>query len=100
MEKEKKDTMVAEYGYTNVLPVIVEWRQITMKLNKYLYKKFTQEHEHFVIPSEDWPFTEEDIEQWIVEWYKDIYDREPPLWLTGKRWYDRRQQKIDEAELL
>ena len=92
--------MVAEYGYMNVLPVIVEWRQITMKLNKYLYKKFTQEHEHFVIPSEDWPFTEEDIEQWIVEWYKDIYDREPPLWLTGKRWYDRRQAKIDEAELL
>ena len=92
--------MVAEYGYTNVLPVIVEWRRITMKLNKYLYKKFTQEHEEFVIPSENWPFTEEDIEEWIVEWYKDIYDREPPLWLTGKRWYDRRQEKIDEAELL
>ena len=92
--------MVAEYGYTNVLPVTVEWRRITMKLNKYLYKKFTQEHEEFVIPSENWPFTEEDIEEWIVEWYKDIYDREPPLWLTGKRWYDRRQEKIDEAELL
>ena len=68
-----------------------------MKLNKYLYKKFTQEHEEFVIPSENWPFTEEDVEKWIVEWYKDVYDREPPLWLTGKRWYDRRQQKIDEA---
>jgi hypothetical protein len=92
--------MVVEYGYTNVLPVTVEWRRITMKLNKYLYKKFTQEHEEFVIPSENWPFTEEDIEEWIVEWYKDIYDREPPLWLTGKRWYDRRQEKIDEAELL
>ena len=47
-----------------------------------------------------WRFKREDIEQWIVEWYKDIYDREPPLWLTGKRWYDRRQAKIDEAELL
>ena len=71
-----------------------------MKLNKYLYKKFTEEHEEFVIPSENWPFTEEDIEQWIVEWYKDIYDREPPQSITGKIWYDRRQQKIDEAELL
>tara|TARA_E500000331_G_scaffold164546_1_gene159437 strand:- start:164 stop:442 length:279 start_codon:yes stop_codon:yes gene_type:complete len=91
--------MVVVYGYMNVLPAKVEWRQI-MKLNKYLYKKFTQEHEEFVIPSENWPFTEEDVEEWIVEWYKDIYDRDPPLWLTGKRWYDRRQQKIDEAELL
>ena len=33
-----------------------------MKLNKYLYKKFTQEHEEFVIPSKNWPFTEEDVE--------------------------------------
>lgn len=99
MQKERKDMMVVVYGYTNVLPAKVEWRQI-MKLNKYLYKKFTQEHEEFVIPSENWPFTEEDVEEWIVEWYKDIYDRDPPLWLTGKRWYDRRQQKIDEAELL
>ena len=46
----------------SALLVIVEWRQI-MKLNKYLYKKFTQEHEEFVIPSENWPFTEEDIEK-------------------------------------
>ena len=91
--------MVVEYGYTSALLATVGWKQI-MKLNKYLYKKFTEEHEEFVIPSENWPFTEEDIEQWIVEWYKDIYDREPPLWLTGKRWYDRRQAKIDEAELL
>ena len=65
-----------------------------MKLNKYLYKKFTQEHEEFVIPSEKWPFTEEDIEEWIIEWYKDVFGKTPPMWLTGKRWYDRRQQKI------
>ena len=72
-----------------------------MKLNKYLYKKFTQEHEHFVIPSEDWPFTEEDIEQWIVEWYRlsfrkvgcdgevdEAYEdksRLPPSWLANWR---------------
>ena len=91
--------MVAEYGYTSAPPVIVEWRQI-MKLNKYLYKKFTEEHEEFVIPSENWPFTEEDVEKWIVEWYTDVFDKTPPMWLTGKRWYDRRQQKIDEAAKL
>ena len=89
-------------SYKAILDEIIPVKEqiYLIKLNKYLYKKFTQEHEEFVIPSENWPFTEEDIEQWIVEWYKDIYDREPPLWLTGKRWYDRRQQKIDEAELL
>tara|TARA_R100001443_G_scaffold67367_2_gene76177 strand:- start:1248 stop:1529 length:282 start_codon:yes stop_codon:yes gene_type:complete len=90
--------MVVAYGYTNVLHVTVEWRRI-MKLNKYLYKKFTQEHEEFVIPSKSWPFTEEDVEAWIAEWYKDIYSRDPPTWLCGKRWYDRRQQKIDEAKI-
>ena len=72
--------MVAEYGYTSALLVIVGWKQI-MKLNKYINKKIT----------------EDDVEEWIAEWYKDVYDREPPTWLCGKRWYDRRQQKIDEA---
>ena len=43
------------------------------------------------------PITEEDIEGWITEWYEEVYDRKPPLWLVGKRWYDRRQQKIDET---
>ena len=80
----------------NVLPVIVEWRQITMKLNKYIYKKLMQEE----VDLRPVPLTEEDIEEWITEWYKDIFGKEPPQWLTGKRWYDRRQQKIDEAELL
>ena len=83
----------------SALLATVGWRQI-MKLNKYLYKKFTEEHEEFVIPSENWPFTEEDIEEWIIEWYKDVFGKTPPMWLTGKRWYDRRQQKIDDAELL
>ena len=67
----------------SALLATVGWKQI-MKLNKYLYKKFT----------------EEDIEEWIIEWYKDVFGKTPPMWLTGKRWYDRRQQKIDEAELL
>ena len=42
-----------------------------MKLNKYLYKKFTQEHEEFVIPSENWPFTEEDIDK-LFDKIKDV----------------------------
>ena len=88
--------MVAEYGYTSALLVIVGWKQI-MKLNKYIYKKITEDHEEYVIPTEQWPITEDDVEQWITEWYRDIYDREPPTWLCGRRWYDRRQEKIDEA---
>ena len=33
--------------------------------------------------------TEYDIEEWIVEWYKDKYARLPPIWLVkkeGKKW--------------
>jgi len=86
-----------------------------MKLNKYIRQKL----------SETWPVsgrreeeelfygnplpTEEDIEEWITEWYmesfkeinsgKDGKPRTPPMWLAGKRWYDRRQQKIDEAKI-
>ena len=66
---------------------------IKMKLNKYIYKKLMQEE----IDLRPTPITEEDIEEWITDWYKEVYDRTPPLWLVGKRWYDRRQQKIDEA---
>ena len=64
-----------------------------MKLNKYIYIKLMQK-EFDLRPV---PITEEDIEGWITEWYEEVYDRKPPLWLVGKRWYDRRQQKIDEA---
>ena len=54
--------------------------------------------------------SEEDIEEWITDWYmesfkeinsgKDGNPRAPPMWLAGRRWYDRRQEKIDEANLL
>ena len=42
--------------------------------------------------------TEDDIEEWIHSWYKEIYDKTPPIWLAGSRWYDRRDRKIKEAE--
>ena len=53
--------------------------------------------------------TEEDIEDWITEWYMDTFKeinlgdsagkpRPPPMWLAGPRWYDRRKRMIKEAE--
>ena len=65
-----------------------------MKLNKYLYNKLMDE-ERDVSPV---PVTEDDIEMWIFQWYESVYDRKPPMWLAGDRWYDRRKRKIEEAE--
>ena len=65
-----------------------------MKLNKYIWNKIN-ELDYLVdnvIPSED------DIEMWIFQWYESIYDRKPPMWLAGDRWYDRRKRIIKEAE--
>ena len=73
-----------------------------MKLNKYIIKKL-----HETWPEKGIP-TEEDMEDWIVEWYmesfkdinsgKDGKPRMPPTWLAGPRWYDRRRKMIKEAE--
>ena len=65
-----------------------------MKLNKYLYEKLMDE-ERDLSPV---PITEEDIEMWIFQWYESIYERQPPLWLAGDRWYDRRKRIMKEAE--
>ena len=73
-----------------------------MKLNKYIIKKL-----HETWPEKGIP-TEEDMEDWITDWYNDTFKalndkdkpRGPPMWLAGRRWYDRRQDKIDEAKLL
>jgi len=71
-----------------------------MKLNKYIYKKIAERY-----GLGDTPYTpaeglisENEIEEWIVDWYKDIYERLPPIWLAGDRWYDRRKRKIAEAK--
>jgi len=63
-----------------------------MKLNKYIYSKMLE------VEYEALPWTEDDIEEWIFYWYKEIYDRQPPMWLAGSRWYNRRDKKIKEAK--
>jgi hypothetical protein len=56
------------------------------------------------------PWTEEDIDGWIADWYMDTFKeinmgdtagkpRGPPMWLCGPRWYDRRKRIIKEAEI-
>jgi len=71
-----------------------------MKLNKYLYKKITERRHE-----EIHPLTEEDLDDWIADWYNDTFinirdeskPRGPPMWLCGPRWYDRRKRMIKEA---
>ena len=60
-----------------------------MKLNKYILEKLSKL---------DYAVTEDDIEEWIFQLYEGIYDRQPPMWLAGDRWYDRRKRKIAEAK--
>ena len=73
-----------------------------MKLNKYIHSKMLQ------VEYEALPWSEEDIEDWITEWYMDTFKeinmgetagvpRPPPMWLAGPRWYNRRDRKIKEA---
>ena len=62
-----------------------------MKLNKYICKRLSEI---------DYAVTEDDVDEWIFEWYQEIYDRQPPMWLAGDRWYDRRKRKIKEAKEL
>ena len=62
-----------------------------MKLNKYICKRLSEI---------DYAVTEDDVEEWIFEWYQEIYDRQPSMWLAGDRWYDRRKRKIKEAKEL
>ena len=62
-----------------------------MKLNKYICKRLSEI---------DYAVTEDDVEEWIFEWYQEIYDRQPPMWLAGDRWDDRRKRKIKEAKEL
>ena len=75
-----------------------------MKLNKYIYSKMLE------VEYEALPWTEEDIEDWITEWYMDTFTEEglgkegsakprpPPMWLAGPRWYDRRKRIMEEAK--
>jgi hypothetical protein len=74
-----------------------------MKLNKYIHSKMLE------VEYEALPWSEDDIEVWIIDWYMDTFQeiglgkegkakaRSPPMWLAGPRWYDRRDRKIKEA---
>ena len=62
-----------------------------MKLSKFLYSKLTEGDGEPV-------FSVDTLDEWIAEWYHEIYDRAPPVWLSGPRWYDRRKRKIQEAK--
>ena len=75
-----------------------------MKLNKYIHSKMLE------VEYEALPWTEEDIEDWITDWYMNTFQevglgkegkekpRGPPMWLAGPRWYDRRKRIMEEAK--
>ena len=65
-----------------------------MKLSKFICARITMEYHSGQV----YKTLEEDIETWLAEWYKDIFDKDPPVWLAGKRWYDRRKKIIEESE--
>ena len=74
-----------------------------MKLNKYIYAKLEEKQIRIL---EGIAVTEEDLDDWIADWYNDTFPnfrddtkpRGPPMWLCGPRWYDRRKRIIAEAE--
>ena len=78
-----------------------------MKLNKYIYAKLIEDNEDYMGYECNFP-SEEDIDDWIADWYNDTFinirdgskPRGPPMWLCGPRWYDRRKRMIEEAEKL
>ena len=64
-----------------------------MKLNKYIFKMMSDEDGAMRSG-----VTEDEVEIWVCQWYVDVYGRQPPQWLAGDRWYDRRKRKIKEAQ--
>ncbi len=51
-----------------------------MKLSEYLHSKMGPS------TAVTWRArTVEQIEEWIVEWYKEEFERSPPMWLVRKR---------------
>mgnify|MGYP003148054684 CR=1 FL=1 len=74
-----------------------------VKLNKYIHGKMLE------VEYEALPWSEDDIEQWIIDWYNDTFKelgrpedkdkpRGPPMWLAGKRWYDRKLKMQQQSE--
>ena len=55
-----------------------------MKLNEYIFRKFMDMSDPDTMPDY---FTEDDIEKWIVDWYRSTFknDALPPQWLANWR---------------
>ena len=49
-----------------------------MALNEYIYKKLMEGKCSME------PLTEDDINYWIADWYKDTFGNLPPLWLVDR----------------
>jgi hypothetical protein len=56
-----------------------------MKLNKYINEKLHETWPNDGIPDEDI------INTWIEEWYRETFERGPPMWLAGPTWYQRKK---------
>ena len=83
-----------------------------MKLNKWIHENLMETAASIETCWAEEPakaVTEEDIEEWITDWYMDTFKeinmgetageaRRPPLWLAGPRWYDRRKKIMEEAK--
>ena len=84
-----------------------------MKLNKWIHENLMETAASIETCWAEEPakaVTEDDIEEWITDWYMDTFTegglgkessakpRAPPLWLAGPRWYDRRDKKIKQAK--
>tara|TARA_R100001086_G_C11677328_1_gene214666 strand:+ start:192 stop:440 length:249 start_codon:yes stop_codon:yes gene_type:complete len=74
-----------------------------MKLNKYIYEKLEEKQIRFL---ENESITEEDIDEWITDWYNDTFKelgkpdapdkpRGPPMWLAGKNWVERAKDRAN-----
>jgi hypothetical protein len=55
-----------------------------MKLNKYIYQRIMNMSDPDTMSDY---FTEDDVEKWIVEWYRTTFknDAMPPQWLADWR---------------
>ena len=75
-----------------------------MKLNKYIYAKLKEGNEDYM----GYEATEEDIEEWIVDWYRSSFNevgcdgdiptpRMPPMWLANWKNFVH-ERSVEEQE--
>ena len=75
-----------------------------MKLNKYIHAKLKEGNEDYM----GYEATEEDIEEWIVDWYRSSFNevgcdgdiptpRMPPMWLANWKNFVH-ERSVEEQE--